>query len=76
MTNFALSFFAQSLDDRSPDHIEVNNRLLTENDECQDLAQKISEVSLDGSEVFSENWHSAFLFGNKFLLEDAFGPVR
>lgn len=69
MNNFALSFYAQSLDDRSPDHVEVNNRLLTEDDECQDLAQKISEVSLNGDEVFSKNWHSAFLLDNKFLLE-------
>ena len=69
MNNFTLSFYAQSLDDRSPDHVGVNNRLLTEDAECQDLAQKISEVSLNGDEVFSRHWHSAFLLDNKFLLE-------
>ena len=69
MNNFPLSFYAQSLDDRSPDHVEDNNPPLKEDDECQDLAQKISEVSLNGYEVFSKHWHSAFLFDNKFLLE-------
>ena len=40
MNNFTLSFYAQSLDDRAPDHVGVNNRLLTEDAKCQDLAQK------------------------------------
>ncbi|MYB55532.1 MAG: hypothetical protein F4X51_03990 [Gemmatimonadetes bacterium] len=70
MNNLALSFCAQSLDNHSPDPMEVNKHLLAKEDvaERQDLAQKISEVSLNGTKIFSENSHSAFLHGDKFLL--------
>lgn len=66
-----LSFRAQSLDNQAPDPIENNKCLLREDDvaERQDLIQKISEVSLNGVEVFSEDSHTALLHGNKFLLK-------
>ena len=69
MNNPKLSFFAQSLDNQSPDHIDVNKRALTEDPERQKVAQQISRVSLRGTQVFSADWHSAFLFGNEFLLQ-------
>ena len=69
MNNPKLSFFAQSLDNQAPDHIEVNKCALTEDPERQNVAQQISRVSLHGTQVFSEDWHSAFLFGNEFLLQ-------
>ena len=71
MRNSALSFRAQSLSNLIPDHAEINKRLLTEEDvnERQRLAQQISNVSLYGTEVCSEDWHSAFLLDDEFLLE-------
>lgn len=55
-----LSFRAQSLDNQTPDE-EVTER--------RDLAEKISEVSLNGTRVFSKGSHTAFLLGDKFLLK-------
>ena len=71
MANIDLSFRAQSLDNQSPDPVEVKDRRLTEEDvvERQELAQKISKISLEGTRVFSEGLHNAFLHGDKFLLE-------
>lgn len=69
--NLALSFSAQSLDNQSLDPIEVNSHLLAEDELTarQKFAKKISEVSLNGAEVFSEGSHTAFLYSDKFLLE-------
>ena len=69
--NLALSFSAQSLDNQSLDPVEVNSHLLAEEEvtERRNLTEKISEVALNGAEVFSEGSHTAFLLGNKFLLE-------
>ena len=69
--NLVLSFSAQSLDNQSLDPVEVNSRLLAEEEmtERRNLAQKISEVALNGSELFSEGSHSAFLYGDEFLLQ-------
>ena len=69
MNNPKLSFFAQSLDNQAPDHIEANTGALTKDTERQKVAQQISRVSLHGTQVFLEDWHSAFLFGNEFLLQ-------
>ena len=71
MNNLALSFRAQSLDNQSPDPVEVNKHLLGKEDvgERQKLAQKISKVSLDGDQVFSEGSHTASLHGDEFLLQ-------
>ena len=71
MKNLILSFRAQSLNNQIPDHAEINKRPLTEEDvdERQKLAQQISNVSLHGTEVWSEDWHSAFLLDDEFLLE-------
>ena len=71
MANLALSFRAQSLDNQSPDPVEVDNQRLTEEDvaQRQELAQKISKVSLDGTRVFSKGSHAASLHGNEFLLK-------
>ena len=73
-----LWFRAQSLDNQSLDPMKVvdlmeieNKRYLSEEDvnKRQKLAQEISEVSSKGEEIFSENSHSAFLHGSKFLLK-------
>ena len=71
MNNLNLSFRAQSLDNQSPDPVEVNNQCLTKEDvsERQELAKKISKVALDGTQVFSEGTHTASLHGNKFILK-------
>ena len=71
MKNLDMSFRAQSLDNQAPDPMELNQRPLAEEDvaERQELARQISEVSLCGSEVFSEESHAAFLLGDKFLLD-------
>ena len=71
MANIDLSFRAQSLDNQSPDPVQINDRHLTEEDviERQELTQKISKISLEGTRVFSKGLHNAFLHGNKFLLE-------
>ncbi len=71
MKNLDMSFRAQSLDNQAPDPMELNQRPLAEEDvaERQELARQISEVSLGGSEVFSEEYHTAFLLEDKFLLE-------
>ena len=71
MANIDLSFRAQSLDNQSPDPVQVNDRRLTEEDvaERQELTQKISKISLEGTRVFSVGLHNAFLHGDKFLLE-------
>ncbi len=71
MKNFALSFRAQRLDNQDPDHMELDQRPLAEEDvaERQGLARQISGVSLDGSQVFSEESHAAFLLDDKFLLK-------
>lgn len=71
MANLNLWFRAQSLDNQSPDPVEFNNQRITEEDvgKRQELAQKISKVSLDGTQVFAEGSHAASLHGNKFLLK-------
>ena len=71
MSDLALSFRAQSLDNQSPDPVVANKRLLGKEDvrERQELAQKISKVSLDGTQVFSEGSHTASLHGDEFLLK-------
>lgn len=71
MTNIELSFRAQSLDSQSPDPVQINDRRLPEEDvvKRQELTKKISKVSLEGTQVFSEGLHNAFLHGDKFLLE-------
>jgi len=71
MKNLALSFLAQRLDNQDPAHMELNQRPLAEGNvaERQELARQISEVSIDGSQVFSEESHAAFLLADKFLLD-------
>ena len=71
MKNRDMSFRAQSLDNQAPDPMELNQRPLSEVDvaERQELARQISEISLRGSEVFSEDSHAAFLLDDKFLLD-------
>ena len=71
MKNLDMSFRAQSLDNQAPDPMELNRHPLTEEDvaERQELARQISEVSLRGAEVFSEEAHAAFLLDDKFLLD-------
>ena len=71
MKKFALSFLAQRLDNQDPTHMELNQHPLAEGNvaERQELARQISEVSLDGSQVFSEESHAAFLLDDKFLLK-------
>ena len=66
-----LSFSAQHLDNQSLDPMKIGKYFLTEEkmDERQKLAEKISEVSLKGEEVFFKNSHFAFLYHDKFLLE-------
>ena len=75
MNDLALSFRAQSLDNQSPDPVEVNKHLLGKEDVGgrQELAQKISKVSLDGTQVFSEGSHTASLHGEEFLLKTPSG---
>ena len=69
--NLVLSFSAQSLDNQSLDPVEVNGHFLAKEKLIarQKFAKKISKVSLNGTEVFSEGSHTAFLYGDKFLLE-------
>ena len=71
MADLDLSFRAQSLDNQSPDPAEVNKHLLGKEDveERQELAQKISKVSLDGTQIFLEDSHTASLHGDEFLLQ-------
>ena len=71
MKNLDLSFRAQRLDNQDPDYMELNQKRLAEEDvtERQKLARQISEVSLGGSQVFSEGYHAAFLLDDKFLLD-------
>ena len=71
MKNLDLAFRAQKLDNQNPDHMELDQRPLAEEDvtERQKLARQISEVSLRGSQVFSEGHHVAFLLDDKFLLD-------
>ncbi len=71
MENLTLSFRAQRLDNQDPDHMEIDQYSLAEDDvtERQELARKISEVSLHGFEVFPKGSHAAFLLNDKFLLK-------
>ena len=71
MQNPKLSFLAQRLDNQDPDHMEQDQRPLVEEDagERKELDRQISKVSLDGSKVFSEGYHAAFLLKNEFLLK-------
>ena len=66
-----LSFRAQSLDNQTTDPMEVNGHFLAKEEvtERQDLAKKISEVSSNGTLVFSQDSHATFLHGDKFLLK-------
>ena len=66
-----LSFRAQSLDNFTPDPMEVNGRRLEAKDqeERQRLVQHISQVSISGTRVFSEGLISAFRRRNEFILE-------
>lgn len=64
-----LAFSAQSLDNQTPDTIVDNERPLIEENERRELVEKISEVALDGTQVFSEGSHNAFLYHGNFLLE-------
>ena len=70
MTNLSLSFRAQSLDNQSPDPVEINGEILEEEDvdKRQELIKKISKVS-QGTKVFSEDVHTAFLHGDEFILQ-------
>ena len=69
--NLTLSFLAQRLDNQELDHMELDRCPLAEEDvdERQELDLQISEVSLDGSQAFSEDYHTAFLLDDKFLLK-------
>ena len=71
MKNMTLSFRAQRLDNKDPDHMEVGHHLLASENiaERQQLAQGISKVSIDGFKVFSDRYHTAFLLNDKFLLK-------
>lgn len=71
MKELKLSFIAQRLDNQDPDHMELEGCRLREEDgdERQKLDRQISEVSWDGSQVFSEEHHAAFLLDDKFLLK-------
>ena len=71
MKNLFLSFLAQRLDNQDPTHMELNQRPLAEENvvERQGLARQVSEISLDGSQVFSEDSHAAFLLDDRFLLD-------
>ena len=75
MADLDLSFRAQSLDNQSPDPVEINKHLLGKEDlgERQELAQKISKVSLSGTQVFSKGSHTASLHGEEFLLKTPSG---
>ena len=66
-----LSFRAQSLDNLTPDPMEVNGRRLEAKDqeERQKLVRHISQVSISGTQVFSEGPISAFRRRNEFILE-------
>ena len=64
-----LAFSAQSLDNQTPDTLVDNERPLIEENERRELVKKISEVALDGTQVFSKGSHNAFLYHDKFLLE-------
>ena len=68
--NLVLSFSAQSLDNQSLDPVEVNGHFLAKEKLIarQKFAKKISKVSLNGTEVFSEGSHTAFLLDDKFFL--------
>ena len=69
--NLALSFLAQRLDNQELDHMELDQRPLAEEDvdERGELDSQIAKVSLDGSQVFKQGYHAAFLLNDKFLLE-------
>ena len=69
--NLTLSFLAQRLDNQELDHMERDRCLLAEEDVDgrQELDLQISEVSLDGSQAFSKDYHTAFLLDDKFLLK-------
>jgi len=71
MKNMTLSFRAQRLDNKDPDHMEVGHHLLAADNmaERQKLAQDISKISIDGFKVFSDRYHTAFLLSGKFLLK-------
>ena len=64
-----LSFLAQSLDNLSPDPIEVDGHEAKDQEERQRLVQHISQVSISGTRVFSEDFISAFRRGDEFILE-------
>lgn len=70
MKELKLSFIAQRLDNQDPDEMELEGCRLTEEDvdKRQELDRQISKVSWDGSQVFSEEHHAAFLLDDKFLL--------
>ena len=71
LTLSLLSFRAQRLDNQDPDHMEIDQYSLSEEDVAkrQKLARKISEVSLNGSQAFSDGYHTAFLLKDEFLLK-------
>ena len=75
MKDLDLSFLAQRLDNQDPDHMAIQDRddlveLAEEDvDKRGKLDRQISEVSWDGSQVFSKEHHAAFLLDDKFLLK-------
>lgn len=69
--NIIRVFLAQRLDNQEIDHIEIDGYLLDEMDvtEREVVDFKISEVSMDGAQVFTENHHVASVYKDIFLLE-------
>ncbi len=69
--NIIRVFLAQRLDNREIDHIELDGYLLNEMDvndrEAVDL--KISEISMNGVQIFTENSHTASVRKDMFLLK-------
>ena len=68
---YIYAFLAQRLDNKDFDHMEFGHRSLTEKnmDERLKLDSKISNISLDGIQIFSDRYHTLFLLNDEFLLK-------
>ena len=69
--DYIYAFLAQRLDNKDFDHIELEHRSLSKKDmdKRQKLDSKISKISLEGTQIFSDGYHVLFVLNNEFLLK-------
>ncbi|KPF86310.1 hypothetical protein IP70_08375 [alpha proteobacterium AAP38] len=66
-----MSFKAQALDNTSPDHYQIDNELLTDDDEarCRQVTKAISEVALEGKRSLKADGAELITDRLRFLVQ-------